>query len=133
MTAQLPALKRLLENLAPFVDRNDLSNAERHRQDELRREAWPLLTIANEVAQRFFRPLLEEKRLAAREEVRELAGDDERRIAEMANHHFAVVRLVEFLSYVDCLGNNVEKRLALFIGFFGEALAETAPTIAPAK
>ncbi len=123
MTNILPALQLLSKQLAPFFERGDLSPAESLRQDQVRREAALLLPVANEVAQRFFTPFLAEKRRAAQEQVKDLAGGDATRAADMAEHHWDVVRLKEFICYVDSLGNCVEKRLALFIEFFGEAVA----------
>ena len=130
MAAQLPALRRLAEQLAPFFERGDLSTAESLRQEQVRQEAALLLTVANEIAQRFFTPLLAEKRLAAQEQVKDFTGGDATRAADMAEHHWDVVRVKEFLCYVDRLGNCAEKRLALFIEFFGEAVKTGS---APAK
>lgn len=128
MAAQLPALRSLAASLSDAAEMDSPSVEHAARQQNLRSEAAQLLALSNEIAERHFKPLLEAKRIAAREQVKDFTGGDAARAAEMAEHHFDVVRFREFLRYLDCGGNPAGRRLALAIEFFAEAVAAVVPS-----
>lgn len=133
MTAQLPALRRLAASLDEYSGMPTLTDQQAGLQQGLRLEAGELLTLTNVIAERYFKPVLEAKLIAARDQVKDFTGGDAARAAEMSEHHFDVVRIREFLRYLDCSGNPAERRLALAIEFFAEAVAAASTPAAGAS
>ena len=118
MIGLLLKIKPLRDELSPLQARSWRTAAEDHRGEMIRQEFQPLLKVAAELAERIFHPILEAKRAGARAQVKDFAGGSEERITTLVEHHWEVVRLREFLAYVDALGNSEIERSALFIEFF---------------
>ena len=118
MIGLLLKIKPLRDELAHLQSQNWRTDAEGAHAGMIRQEFEPLLKVAAELAERIFKPILESTREGARDEVREIAGGDEKRISALIEHHWRVVRLREFLYYVDSLGNSEVNRSDLFIEFF---------------